>query len=231
MNIVWWRAHNWLAHKINNESLEEHLHLFKGRVVDLGCGTAPYKTDILTVADEYIGVDWKNSFHDQCNVDIFASLTEPLPIEDEFADIVSSFQVMEHLPESSDFLSECFRIFKPGGNLFLTIPFMWHVHEAPHDYYRYTRHGLEYLLNKNGFSAIEVKERTGFWQMTGLKFNYYTTSFSNGIWQWLFIPLWWLVQKTTPTLDRLDPRPTETAFYSVSAKKPQVAIDDLQVAL
>ena len=220
MKIVWWQAHNWLVHKMNNVSLEENLHLFKGRVVDLGCGTAPYKADILKVADEYIGVDWKNSFHDQSNVDIFASLTEPLPIEENFADTVSSFQVMEHLPEPSDFLSECFRILKPGGNFFLTVPFMWHVHEAPHDYYRYTRHGLEYLLTKNGFSDIIVKENSGFWQMMGLKFNYYTVSFANGIWRWLYIPFWWIVQKFTPLLDRLDFRPTETSGYYVVAKKP-----------
>lgn len=221
MNIVWWRAHNWLVHKMNNETLKENLPLFRGRVVDLGCGTAPYKVDILKVADEYIGVDWKNSFHEQSNVDIFASLTEPLPIKDNFADMVSSFQVMEHLPEPSDFLSECFRILKPGGSFFLTVPFMWHVHEAPHDYYRYTRHGLEYLLKKNGFSDIEVKEKSGFWQMIGLKFNYYTSSFSNGIWCWLFIPVWWIVQKITPILDRLHNYPTETIGYSVAAKKPR----------
>jgi len=32
-------------------------------------------------------------------------------------------------------LSECYRILKRGGGLFITVPFMWHVHEAPHDYY------------------------------------------------------------------------------------------------
>jgi len=50
---------------------------------------------------------------------------------------------------------------------------MWHVHEAPYDYFRYTRYGLEYLLNKNGFVHIEIKENTGFWQTFVLKFNFW----------------------------------------------------------
>ena len=220
MHIVRWRAHNWLALKINNDCLEENLHLFKGRVVDLGCGTAPYKADILKVADEYIGVDWKHSMHDQSDVDIFASLVEPLPIEDNFADTVASFQVMEHLPEPSDFLSECYRILKPGGTIFITVPFNWQVHEAPFDYYRYTRHGLEYLLKKNGFTSIEVRETTGYWQMAGLKFNYYTRPFARKLSHWVFLPIWWTVQKLTPIMDRIDNRPAETTGYYVFANKP-----------
>ena len=137
-------TYNSLIHKIN-KNIAKKLS-YKGRVIDLGCGDAPYKLDILKVADEYIGVDWRNSQHDQSNVDIFADLTKRLPFANEYADTVVSFQVMEHLPEPEFFLKECYRILKHGGGLYLTVPFMWHVHEEPHDYYRYTNHGLRYWL-------------------------------------------------------------------------------------
>jgi len=88
-----------------------------GRAIDLGCGTAPYKEDVLNVADEYIGVDWKSSLHDQSHVNVFADLCKTLPFPDEHADTVVSFQVMEHLPEPDSFLSECHRILKHGGVL------------------------------------------------------------------------------------------------------------------
>lgn len=193
---------------------------YRGRVIDLGCGTSPYKKVILDVADEYVGVDWEYSFHDQSNVDVFADLTRRLPFEDNHADTVVAFQVMEHLPEPTFFLAECWRILRPSGRLFITVPFMWHVHEAPHDYFRYTRYGLRYILEKNGFAEIEVRENTGFWQMWVLKFNYHTTRFARGPLAYLWAPVWWLGQTLSPVLDRYDKSPQETVSYTVTARKP-----------
>jgi|LGVF01.1.fsa_nt_gb SAM-dependent methyltransferase len=210
---------NFLIHDINKKIA---LSLpYKGRVIDLGCGTASYKEDVLKVANEYIGVDWENSPHDQTNVDIFADLTKRLPFDDHFADTVVSFQVMEHLPEPDFFLSECYRILKKNGKLFITVPFMWHIHEAPYDYYRYTRYGLTYMLKKNGFTDIEIKENTGFWQMWILKFNYHTVRFAKGIFKYLWIPVWWIGQTIAPILDRYDKSPKECASYTVLARKRQ----------
>jgi SAM-dependent methyltransferase len=193
---------------------------YKGRVIDLGCGSAPYKRTILQVADEYIGVDWDHNRHDRSAVDVTADLMQPLPFPDHHADTVVAFQVLEHLPEPGRFLAECHRILVPGGRLFLTVPFMWHVHEAPHDYYRYTRYGLQYLLDKGGFVSIDIVENTGFWQTFVLKFNYHTRRYARGPLWLLFAPFWWLGQAVAPILDRYDRRPQETASYTVIAATP-----------
>lgn len=210
--------YNFLIHNINKR-IAQSLP-YKGCVIDLGCGIALYRGDILKVADEYIGVDWKNSFHDQSNVDVFANLSEHLPFKDDCADTIVSFQVMEHLPEPNFYLSECYRILRPGGRLFITVPFMWHVHEAPYDYFRYTRHGLEYLLKKTDFIEIKIKENTDFWQMWVLKFNYHTGRFAHGPLKYFLIPIWWLGQVISPILDKHDKHPQETASYTVLARKP-----------
>jgi SAM-dependent methyltransferase len=209
--------YNVLIHRINRQ-IAETLP-YSGRVIDLGCGNAPYKEKILQVASEYIGVDWDNSFHDTSQVDVFANLSEPLPFDDGYADTVVSFQVMEHLPEPELFLAECYRILRPGGRLFLTVPFMWHVHEAPYDFFRYTRYGLAHLLKKNRFSQIEIKENTGFWQMWILKFNYHTNRFAKGPLKLFWIPIWWFGQVIAPLLDKIDRHPQETASYTVLATK------------
>lgn len=219
MKKINYAAQNWLAFKINNQSVAKCLHLIKGCVVDLGCGTAPYKQDILKVATKYIGVDWENSFHDQHQVDVFADLCSRLPFAENYADTVISLQVMEHLPEPVFFLSECYRILKPEGKLLITVPFMWHVHEAPHDYFRYTRYGLEYLLKKNNFIDIEIYETTGFWQMWVLKFNYHTARFAKGPLKYFWIPFWWVGQVISPILDKYDKHPQETGSYVVLATK------------
>ena len=220
MNDIQFKSHNWLALKINNLSLAKYLPFVEGRVVDLGCGTCPYKEDILKVADEYIGVDWENGLHDQQNVDIFADLTRPLPLTDNYADTIVSFQVMEHLAEPDAFLSECYRILRSGGGIFITVPFMWHVHEAPHDYFRYTQYGLRHLLGKSGFVDIVVNENTGFWQTWVLKFNYHTHRLARGPLKYVAIPVWWFGQVVAPILDRYDYHPEETAGFTVRARKP-----------
>lgn len=210
-------AYNSLAHKINVKFAKSVC--YDGRVIDLGCGTAPYKSIILETAREYIGVDWKNCYHDQSNVDIYADIVAGVPLVSECADMVVSFQVMEHLREPDAFLTECNRILKDGGRLVVSVPFMWHVHEKPYDYFRYTRYGLEYLLEKNRFTDIQITPTSGFWQMWVLKFNYHTTRFAAGPLKLFWIPIWWLGQKISPTLDKFDKHPEEAAGYFITARK------------
>lgn len=220
MNKVSKLSHNWLIVQINNNIINKVLSNMNGIVVDLGCGTAPYKPDILKVATKYVGVDWKNSLHEQSHVDIFADLCKRLPIDDSFADTVVSFQVLEHLPEPYLCLEEAYRILKGGGKIIITVPFMWQVHEAPHDFYRFTRHGLFYLLSKAGFVDVCIKENTGFWQTVILKLNYYTSSIFYKPLRVVFIPFWYVGQQIAPFLDKLRRVPSETASYTVVARKP-----------
>lgn len=207
---------NFLIYQIMRKNAERLP--YQGRVVDLGCGDAPYKDIILDVADEYIGVDWENTMHDQSKIDVFADLSKPLPFENNYADTVVSFEVLEHLPEPLFFLSECNRILRPSGQLFLTVPFMWHIHEEPHDYFRYTQHGLQYLLEKSGFSDIVIEEKTGFWVMWWLGFNYHTTCFAIGPLKYLWYLVWWLSQTLAMVADKANPSTGQTALYAIQAK-------------
>ncbi len=220
MNKIELTSHNWLIHKINNNSIRVNSGLIRGLVIDLGCGTAPYKEEIQHYCKNYVGVDWKNSFHDSSDVDIFADLNESLPLKDGCADTVVSFQTIEHLTNPWRLVSECRRILKPGGRVFITSPFMWGVHEAPHDYFRFTRHGLSEMLKKVGFVQIDIEETTGFWQTFALKFNYHTARFTPRFLKALFIPIWWFGQVVSPTLDRMNFNPHETASYTATARKP-----------
>lgn len=192
---------------------------YQGVVVDLGCGEAPYRDEILRSARTYIGVDWPASLHDRSKVDLVADLSAGVPLTTASVDTVVCFQSLEHVKEPSRLLVECHRILRPGGRLLVTVPFMWHIHEEPNDYYRFTRFGLAYLLEQAGFDQIRIRENTGFWQMWVLKFNYHTRRFSVGPLKLLFVPLWWVGQELACFLDARDPSPEETASYTVSAEK------------
>lgn len=139
--------HNWLAKKRYNHLISYQSASLSGIVIDLGCGERPFEFDILKYADQYIGVDWSSTLH-QLRADIVADLNKPLPIEAESADHIVSFEFLEHLAEPQVMLSEAFRILRPNGRLTLSVPFQWWVHEAPWDYQRFTRYGLEYQLKK-----------------------------------------------------------------------------------
>src|SRR5690606_29940369 len=67
-------------------------------------------------------------------------------------------QVLEHVFNPNEFLSEIARVLKPGGNLLLTVPFAWDEHEQPYDYARYSSFGLKHLLQENGFEIVELRK-------------------------------------------------------------------------
>jgi SAM-dependent methyltransferase len=211
---------NWRALESNNRWVRRFLPLVRGRVLDLGCGTAPYRADILTTAEQYVGVDRPTTSHDTSRVDVFADLSSPLPFQDECADAVTAFKVLEHLREPAAFLAECARVVRPGGHIVILVPFLHPVHEAPHDYFRYTKYGLEYLLSRAGFADVHVFEKTGFWEMWLLKWNYHTRRYARGPVKIFWMPAWWLGQVVAPWLDRAFPHPEMTASYAVHARKP-----------
>lgn len=216
---------NWLIKKIYNDYIRQYQVLMNGVIFDLGCGTRPYENDILLYADFYIGVDWSNTLHG-LQADLVADLNQPLPIRNNVADAVVSFQVLEHLCEPQMMLNEAFRILRPEGRIFLSVPFQWWVHEAPWDYFRFTRYGLEHIFKKAGFVEIKVEAVSGFWSMWFLKLNYQTARLVRGPrpLRWLIrgalIPFWWLDQIIAPLLDRVWPAEGETAGYFVTARKP-----------
>jgi len=215
-----------LVLKSNNETLRKHLGDIRGIVYDLGCGIRPYEQDILQVADRYIGVDWSNSLHD-LSAEIVTDLNKALPVDDELADTVVSFQVMEHLREPQNMLSEAYRVLKPGGTIFVTVPWQWRIHEAPHDYFRYTPYGLKYLFEKAGFVDIEIQAQSGFFSMLFLKMNYFSLRLIRGprLLRWIlraFLSIFWFSgQILAPILDKLDGNwALEATGYAVIAHKP-----------
>lgn len=218
------QPHNWLIYDSNDYWLWHFRHLYKGHLFDLGCGEQPYREWFLGHAEKYTGVDWGNTPH-LLKADIIADLNEPLPIDSDVADTVVSLSVMEHLREPGIFLCEAYRILKSHGAFILEVPFMWWIHEAPHDYFRYTRHGLQYLFEKAGFVNIMIYPQTGFWGMWVLKFNYQSKRLIRGpLFVRAFIGLflrsiWATNQRIARFLDRYWKAEGETAGYFVVAYK------------
>jgi len=71
-----------------------------------------------------------------------------LPFGNEQLDTVILQAVLEHVPEPDEVIAEAFRVLRPGGHLYLEVPFLQGFHADPHDYQRYTLEGLRRKLRR-----------------------------------------------------------------------------------
>lgn len=140
------------------EALSSALHRHvRGAVLDAGCGHQPYRRVIEEHARRYESIDWKKRFDDQTYQGDVQSMPQ---VESSRYDTVVCSEVLEHLPRPADALREIHRVLKPGGRIIVSVPYLSRLHEEPHDFYRYTRHGLTHLLEAAGFTVLEL-DRTG----------------------------------------------------------------------
>ena len=86
----------------------------------------------------------------------YSDLTKKLKISDNKYKNILIFNVLEHIPEFNLAFSETYRILRKGGILIGSVPFLYQIHPAPNDYFRYTKDSLKYNLKKNKFKQIEV---------------------------------------------------------------------------
>jgi glycosyltransferase involved in cell wall biosynthesis/SAM-dependent methyltransferase len=127
------------------------------RVVDIGAGDAPYRHLFQHV--DYVTVDWEQSPHDGARLSDIIASADSIPLPDASVDAVVMTEVLEHVNNPLATLREMARILKVDGQIVLTTPFVWILHEMPHDYYRYTPSALRNLLEDAGFDQVEVTPR------------------------------------------------------------------------
>ncbi len=192
-----------------------------GRMLDIGCGPKPFARLLKPYLSEHIGVDHDGSLHDRANVDLDGT-AYAIPAPDATFDSALCSAVLEHLEEPEAALRECLRLLKPGGHAVYTAPFIWHVHEEPRDFYRYSCYGLDYLFRKAGFEIVQIKALSGFWITFGQLFVYNMHRFNVGPLRWLRIvdAIGLLVQGTAYVFDRIDRSERWTWMYLVVARKP-----------
>ena len=86
-------------------------------------------------------------------IDVIADLGA-LPFRDESIDGILCEMVLEHIPDATGALGECRRVLRPGGRIYIAVPFLWPYHASPHDYRRWTVSGV--LRDLDGFRVIDV---------------------------------------------------------------------------
>ena len=64
--------------------------------------------------------------------------------------------VLEHLKDINIPLENIYKLLSKNGKLIGSTPFLYRIHGAPRDYFRFTEDSLKYLLKNNGFKNIKI---------------------------------------------------------------------------
>jgi SAM-dependent methyltransferase len=191
------------------------------RVLDAGAGEGQYAHHF--TRQRYCGVDLAvgDTAWDYGRLDAVADLAA-LPFRDGAFDAALHIVTIEHLREPGCALAEIARTLAPGATLLVAAPHEWEVHQAPHDYFRYTRYGLAYLLEKSGYEIVEMRAAGGYFRLLARRLLNGLQFFSGGV-RWLcFLPAAMLVVPPAlilPFLDFLDRDRNFTLGYICWARK------------
>ena len=187
-------------------------------VLDAGageCSHAKYFQNSRYVAVD-LGVGDKT--WDYHKLDAIADLLA-LPFPEFTFDGCINIVTLEHVREPGCALREIARVLKTGGVFLTVVPHEWEVHQSPHDYFRYTRHGLEYLLQKADFTDIRIQPVGGYFRLLARRLLNGLQFFPGLLFPFaalLLVPPALLL----PLLDSLDRNRNFTLGYVCSARKP-----------
>ncbi|HEX9608932.1 MAG TPA: methyltransferase domain-containing protein [Candidatus Paceibacterota bacterium] len=145
--------------KITRKNLELFLarHATEKRVLDIGAGGSSYHRFF----PNRVAIDVDPAR----KPDVVADAHE-LPFEDNEFEIVLCTEVLEHLKEPRVAIGEMNRVLKRGGTLILTTRFVYPIHDAPNDFWRFTKYGLRELFKE--WDIIELKAETRMFSTIGV---------------------------------------------------------------
>ena len=213
-------VHNRIAYRVMERVLEYAAARYaRGRLLDVGCGSKPWRGLFAGHVDEHVGIDFVPSERDPDAVDIIAGAYD-IPLPDEQADTVLMTSVLEHLEEPERGVAEAFRLLRPGGHLILTAPFIWPIHEAPRDFFRYSPYGLRHLLEEAGFEVVEVQPLAGAWTTFSLELSYALRPYRRGLVRPLVDGVTRAVQWAAGRWDKVDFQPRFSWSHLAIGRRP-----------
>jgi len=156
------------------ECIQYFKSFMKGKLLDLGCGNKPYSIIYNEVCDSSIGSDVPFSLHQNTDIDLKCYAEDiDKHLESGYFDCVLCTEVLEHTVNDQKVVANINKVLKPGGNLIISAPFTYVLHEAPHDYRRYTLFGLKNILENNSFEVLSILSMGGTFS-SGFYIFYYS---------------------------------------------------------
>lgn len=153
----WWYA----GRRVLLESILHNLHLQPlPHILDIGCGTG-FTMSLLSRFGDVSGVDKSASAIDFCRKRGFSQIKKTdgniLPFRNNSFDLITCLDVMEHVKNDKNMLTEVKRVLKPKGYFIIFVPafsFLWSKLDIRSKHYRrYELYSFKKLLETSGFSV------------------------------------------------------------------------------
>jgi len=94
---------------------------------------------------EYVGLDMAEG----PGVDVVQDLTvSPGPLPQSHFALAICCSVLEHVRRPWRFAENLTRVVRPGGMLYMSVPWVWRYHAYPDDYFRYSHRGVMALFEE-----------------------------------------------------------------------------------
>jgi SAM-dependent methyltransferase len=141
--------------------MDEQIGLWQisGQVLDVGGGEAASYRDHLNISGTLTSLNMDDSISPSVKGD----LRHSIPFKNESFDSVISFNTLEHLEFDAFALGEMIRVLRPGGQLYVLVPFLYRVHGSPEDYHRHTAAGWNSLLRSAGVPSSKQQIQPLVW--------------------------------------------------------------------
>ena len=173
---------------IESEVRQAAERLKQGQIaLDAGAGEARHRVHFKQGL--YIALDagYGDRNWDYSKLDIRGDL-ESIPLRSASVDCVLCMVVLEHTRNPRQVLLEFARVLKSGGTLAIVVPFLWEEHQVPHDYFRFTRYGVQCLFESSSFRLDRVSPIGGFFWLCARRSVGFLGFFQGG-WRWILFAL------------------------------------------
>lgn len=129
-----------------------------GRLLDIGAADR-WVEPLLPDSLEYVALDYPPTGQLLYGAlpDVFGDAA-CLPWRNECFDVVLCLEVLEHVLDPSRVLAELARVLRPGGRAWISMPFLYPLHDAPFDFQRFTEFGLRRDMQRAGLQVVSMRK-------------------------------------------------------------------------
>jgi len=203
---------SWLQGRRLLPALRRHGDVLHGAVLDLGCGTSPFRP-LFPHASAFLRVD-------RYPVDpsvIVADATR-LPFEDGCLSAILLSQVIGDVDDLAALFRELARLLAPGGKILIYETMTYPQHDLPRDYWRVLPGGLNWLGGQVGLKSVEIEYLGGYFTQLSVHWNSFIVGNCGGL-----KPLSWIAcafgNLFFGALDGIHPRPHLASDYFACLEK------------
>lgn len=129
-----------------------------GKLLDIGAADRWVEPGLPTSV-EYVALDYPLTGRDLYGAQphVFGDAVR-LPFHDRCFDGVICLEVLEHVVDPGKVLTEIARVLKPGGRGWVSMPFLYPLHDAPFDFQRFTEYGLRRDVQRAGLRVTGLRK-------------------------------------------------------------------------